>query len=162
MKKLVTLFAIFLFSRYSFGQKIAKYAGTYSYNQINPTRPFGVLEIYPESDTSLLFYIENGIGNPSGSTGDGYGRIIKKSDSAIFYQNSDIEFKMNCMLYFKFMKDKVIVKTIGNHDECGYGHGVYSDGVYYLKNRKIPGYFIFGTDTIYFGDKTLKKWYGIK
>jgi hypothetical protein len=158
MKRLLIAVSILFLFGNIFGQKTAKYAGTYSYNWTNYSRPFGFLEVYPESDTSLLFYIENGKGEPSENTGIGYGRIIKKKDSAIFYMvNRD--FFMDCKLYFKFLNGKIIIKTCGNHFDCGYGHGVYSDGTYYLKNRKIPKYFIFEKDTIYFNDKTLKKWY---
>lgn len=155
----LTYFLVLYFSVYGQNNKgTQKYAGTYSYNPVNFANPFGILLIYPESDTTLLFYIENGSGKPSEATGIVYGRIIIKHDSGIFFLDNSDEF-MNCKLYFKFFARKVRITTITGHEDCGYGHGVYSDGIYYRRSAKIPKYFIWGGDTTYFGKKTLKKWY---
>jgi hypothetical protein len=143
INKLITLLFVSLIWLQGFTQT-KKYAGTYSYGD---KRPAGYLDIYPESDSTLLFDIY--LIKLNYHIGVNAGRIIIRHDSAI-YIDEDSSKGMDCRLLFEFKSKKVIVKTMNEHDNCGYGYGVISDGIYNKKSNKVPAYFIYGEDTIYF------------
>ncbi len=128
-------------------EQTREYAGSYSYGD---TIPSGSLEIYPESDTTLLFNIS--LVNSHYHMGNNTGRIYIRHDSAI-YDNTNKYMDMNCKLLFQFKSKKVIVKTLDSREDCGYGAWVYSDGVYKKDNNKIPTYYFSPEgDTLYFRD----------
>lgn len=144
MKHTLIILLLVLFKHNASGQKTRKYAGFYSYGD---TIPSGIIDIYPESDTTLLFDIH--IINSNYHLGYTAGRIFIKHDSLIYNDTTQV----NCKLLFQFGHKSLIVKTLEGHDDCGYGYGVYSDGVYKRTNNKIPQFFYTAEgDSIYFKD----------
>lgn len=44
----------------------------------------------------------------------------------------------SCQFLFKFKSNKLIVRTIDGQYNCGFGHGVYVDGIYKRISSKNP------------------------
>src|SRR5258707_15733728 len=83
MKQLLTI-GVILFSILSYGQKprnkaskliTVKYAGTYSYGADIEKGRVGNISISPETDTTILFYVDVNRGAPSYNMGALYGRV---------------------------------------------------------------------------------------
>jgi hypothetical protein len=145
---LISLLILFCSKAYT---QTRKYAGSYFYGD---TIPQGAIDIYPESDTTLLFSIY--LINSNYHMGFNMGRIHIRKDSAIFENINPNHY--NCRLYFEFKMNALTVKTIGEHNDCGYGYGVMSDGVYHRTNDKIPEYTLTPeSDTVYFKKYSLEK-----
>jgi hypothetical protein len=145
MKPPLILILFIFFSFTAIGQQTKKFGGIYSYGD---TIPDGILYVYPESDSTLLFDIL--IVNSNYHIGNNAGRIKIKHDSAIYENFNENDF-MACRLLFKFKPKEVIIKTLNGHYDCGYGYGVFSDGIYLKQKDKIPEYYFNGEgDTLYF------------
>jgi hypothetical protein len=87
-KEIVTLLFLvsgFLFKANSQSLKTAKYAGQYSFGKNVDEGPVGSVKIYPESDTTVLFYIDICRGAPSYNLGQRYSRLKIKNGVAIFF-----------------------------------------------------------------------------
>lgn len=125
----------------------AKYGGSYSYGDNIEKGRVGYIDIYPETDSSVLFYLDLNRGAPSYNMGSEYGRLIVKDDSAIYIAGDSNA----CILSFTFFKKEIVIKSI-NNSGCGYGGGVYADGTFYKDNDLVKKYFIgHQGDTTYFG-----------
>jgi hypothetical protein len=139
--KLTTIFGLLLLSITSSGQTTTMtemYAGTYSYGDDVEKGRIGTIFIYPESDSTILFYIDLNRGAPSYNMGSLYGRVIIKNDSGIFYTKFDYAEK-GCKWIFKFSKSNLNIKVI--EDECGFGRAVYADGEFKRVSQKSLDYF---------------------
>ena len=81
-----------------------------------------------------------------------YGKVIIKKSKGVF--NASIEgYKKYCQLSFQFFNNKLIIKTINDEDDCGFGHRVFADGKYKKISTKNPAYFIDQTGAkLYFKD----------
>lgn len=130
-----------------------KYAGVYKYGDSPEKGPTGQIIIYPESDDSLLFYIDISRGAPSYNMGNLYDRVKIKSNKGIYY----VKYEENdnaCNFSFVFTGDKLTIKTVNGGNDCGFGGNVSVDGQYYkVKNAKFD-YFIDMTGEKYFFNKT--------
>lgn len=157
-----TLFILTIMSSILFGNdrilKTSKYGGTYRDIKNATNGRIGWADIYPESDTTILFYLSLNRGAPSFNMGQKYGRLTMKNNIGIYYFKNDWD-SLGCKLIFSFSKDTLTIKTPDSFDECGYGYGVYSDGVFEKHYKKIPKYFIELTgDTTYFDKVKPEKW----
>ncbi len=130
-----------------------KYAGVYSYGVSPEKGPTGQITIYPESDDSILFYIDISRGAPSYNMGNLYDRVKIKSNKGMYYVRYE-ENENPCSFSFVFTSDKLIIKTEKNGFDCGFGGNVSVDGEYYkVKNAKFD-HFIDMTGTKYFFSRT--------
>jgi hypothetical protein len=147
-------------SLYSSAQKTKKYEGIYKYNIADSLT--GFLKLYPESDSTMFFYIRNtSIASETFSWGN-YGLIIIKDNTGMYSEHSDpgLGIHWDCTLSFKFGKGQVTITTVVGHGECLYGPNISADGIYILENNVSPNYFIYAKkDTIYFNRTTLKSWH---
>jgi hypothetical protein len=133
--------------------QVAQYAGVYSYGASPEKGPTGQITIYPESDDSILFYIDISRGAPSYNMGNLYDRVTIKSNKGIYNVRYD-ENDNPCSFSFVFTSDKLTIKTENDGFDCGFGGNVSVDGVYYkVKNAKFD-HFIDMTGTTYFFNKT--------
>ena len=76
------------------------------------------------------------------------GGLIQKvllSDNLAVYSASEEYFEYRedytsapCHIVFQFRKDTIEVNQLGLDFDCGFGHGVYADGVYKLMDPKPP------------------------
>lgn len=146
--KLTLIFGLlfFLFSCYAqnmTGRKskpdTLKYSGTYGYGDINKTRT-GTVTIYPETDSTILFYIDLNRGGPSFNMGSDYGRVKIINGTGIYYIKGN-EGDKSCKWSFEFNKNNLIIKTLEHQDNCGFGYGVYVDGTFTQTSNRIIEYF---------------------
>ena len=169
MRKTYLLLAAFFFVSVSaFAQmskkemenlKTAQYAGKYSYDN-GEGYGEGEVIVYPESDSTILFYIQLQAGEPSYNMGDLCGRVTLTDGKGVFEFKSDYA-EEGCKWSMNFADNKLVIEIIDEQYECGFGYGVYADGNYNRKSNAIPEYFVDFTDTKqYFKKLKLEKWVG--
>lgn len=142
--------------------KTRKYAGEYSFGHDVEIESVGYLTVYPDSDSSILFYISLCRGEPSYSLGQGFDQaVVDKNKSSQFLSTAEGE--LGCILHFYFKSTSVRIETEANpnHEgyeyECNFGHGVYADHIYQKTSRKIPvSYMTQDGDTVEFCKSNLK------
>jgi hypothetical protein len=120
--------------------KTARYAGEYSYGKDIEKGRIGWATIYPESDSTLLFYLQLNRGAPYYNMGQLYGRIKIDNAKGVFYSNRD-SVNTGCKFSIEFKHDSLLIKTIDNEGDCGFGFGVYADGKFKRRSKAIPLFF---------------------
>ena len=90
--------------------------------------------MFPETDSTLLFYIDLNKGAPSYSMGALYARIKMQGDIGIFYKKDNYS-EEGCKWLFTFSGSTLTIKTLDGQYSCGFGHGVFGDGIF--KKKKI-------------------------
>lgn len=148
-KRILQLCLLLFFHSVTFSQ-VTKFKGTYFSGGADTEAAYGVILIYPLTDSTFLFYLEAGRGAPSYNSGSSQGlaRLITK-DSAIYNEFDSIE--GSCTLCFKRLGSAIRVTEMETINGCGYGGGVGADGTYKSTNKEIPQYFINREgDTTYF------------
>jgi hypothetical protein len=125
----------------------SKYKGIYGFDfskEVEGNQ--GLLLIYPESDTSVLFHVDVCIGAPSYNLGIETGRLIVKNDSALY---QPAEYESTCKIMFYFKDDEIKLETASGFGECGFGMNVYADATYKLVKKVTPKYYNNGENTNY-------------
>jgi hypothetical protein len=117
-----------------------KYAGTYNYGGINRKGAAGSIIIYPETDTTVLFYIDLNKGAPSFNMGSLYGRVIVNGERGTFSTRLDNENK-GCEWTLNFSKKSLNITTSFGYGDCGFGNAVYADGKFKKRSNKIIQHF---------------------
>jgi hypothetical protein len=125
----------------------SKYLGIYGFNfskEVEGNQ--GLLLIYPESDTSVLFHFNVCIGAPSYNLGIETGRLVVKNDSALY---QPAEYESTCKIMFYFKENEIQIETARGFGECGFGMNVYADATYKLEKKVTPKYYNNGENTNY-------------
>jgi len=136
----------------------AKYAGYYSFGHDVEKGAVGSFTAYPETDSTLLFYLDICRGAPSYNLGQLFDRLVIRGDSALYFTKEDYNEK-GCKLKLYFKGDQLTIKTVEGFEECPFGGNVYADNTYYRNRENIPEYFINGEgDTIVFKNMTPEKY----
>ncbi len=154
------LVLLFLMIKTAYGQDLG-YGGTYSYGTTPENGRTGVIYVYPNSDSTLLFYLELNRGAPSYNSGAIVGQMniesLGKANFTMIKENENI----NCSMNFRFTNDSLYIRTNDQADDCGYGHAIYSKGDFKRTNKEIPKFF-FDRDEgkTCFKDLNWKKWWG--
>lgn len=129
--------------------------GVYSFGTNPEVEAVGTVMIYPESDSTFLFYIDFNRGAPSYNMAmiDGRGKIV--GDTGIYYNEFPDEVEA-CKIKFYFKKDFVQIEN--EERNCGFGANCVIDHVY--DRRGVTPEFYVGPegDTVYFSNlsKALK------
>ena len=118
-----------------------KFVGTYSFSNNECENGCGSLLINPESDNSLIFYLEVNRGAPNYNSGSLMGKLFISNQNTYEYTSNEFG---SCGLTFKLDDNFISIKTIDNRNDCGFGNNVSADGVYKLLNNYIPEYYING------------------
>ena len=139
MKKSFVLICL-LFTLHGFTQKTKQYQGQYSYGDDIEKGRIGNIIIYPETDSTFLFYLDANRGAPSYNMGLLYGSVTLKENTGIYSMNFANE-KRGCKLSFQFSKNKLTIATIDTENHCLMGKGVYADGAFKRKNNQLIEYF---------------------
>ena len=84
----------------------------------------GNISVFPETDTTILFYVDVNQGAPSYNMGELYGRVKIIDGRGTFYIKLDSSDK-GCKWGFKFSKSMLSLKTIGDYFDCGFGNAVF-------------------------------------
>ena len=153
MNKAIQLF-FFLFSLFSslaFGQSV-KYAGKYLFGTSPEEGATGLASIHPDTDSTLLIYLELSRGAPNYHSGALIGKLDINTPGQATYINIDKKNFLNCHLEFTFKNKKLSISTKEGFDDCGFGYGVFADAEYKKKRHKKPLFFI---DRV--GEKTFFK-----
>ncbi len=140
----IILLIIFLTSVY-FGlcQKTAnpvktkKYGGIFRYGSDVEKDRVGQITIFPETDSTVLFYFESNRGRPSYNIGSLYGRVKLAQDTGVFFQKIYSDDK-GCKFSFKFTNGQLTLTSMDGFDDCGFGHGVYAHGTYKKTSKIVP------------------------
>ena len=130
--------------------KSSIFAGKYSYGKDIEKGRVGFVTVYPETDSTILFYLDVNRGAPSYNMGALYGRIKLQGSKGMYSSMLD-SLEMGCEFTVEFKSDSLIIKTSEKKDDCGLGYGVYADGRFKRKSSSTPEYFIDATgDKVYF------------
>jgi hypothetical protein len=124
----------------SSGTLTAKYAGHYSFGSDLESGSMGNISIYPETDTTILFYVELNRGAPSYNSGTLYGRVAIRYGTGTFYTESQYS-DDGCKWIFDFTANNLTIRTIDDQYACGFGHGVFIDGIFNKQATKAIDYF---------------------
>jgi hypothetical protein len=77
----------------------------------------------------------------------------RRNAKATFYSKEDYE-KKGCKWKISINGRILIIKTLDQCDECGFGANVYADNQYARKKWEIPGYFVDGHNRKIYFNKT--------
>lgn len=115
--------------------KTSKYAGLYAYGKNVEKEKVGTIIIYPDSDSTVLFYFESNTGPSSFTMGEYYGRVKIFNGIGTFTMKQDNSEK-GCQWKFVFSKKAVFIQTVNDQNNCGFPAGISTDGNY---DRQIKG-----------------------
>lgn len=132
--------------------KTKKYAGIYSFGDNIEKGAVGSVIVYPETDTTILFFVEVCRGAPSYNLGQLYDRLKIEDGKGIY--NSNIFGDKGCKWEITIDTEELTIKTIDGCDECGFGHAVYADHSYKRKDNLIHDYFTDGSGQKIYFNKT--------
>ena len=155
--KNVVLILFFISPLFCFGQvstllPTSKHGGIYSWKSKITEDRGGVVYVYPETSSTILFYMGLDGGAPSYNSGVLDGRINISNGTGVF---NDADYP-DCKFEFRFVEDKLIVKTLEDKNDCLFGSGVGADGEIKMESSKIPEYFDRYEERIYFKDLVKK------
>lgn len=130
----------------------AKYAGIYKFGKHNSKKRCGEVYIYPESDSTILFYFNVNKGEPSYNMAMLADRLVIKDGRGVYIDKSEYN-NTYCMLEFIFDDKSLTIIEDEEHHECDFGFAVYLNDKFTLKSKKIPEYYLNVTnDKVYFKD----------
>lgn len=141
----------------------ARFAGTYMFGSAlysdseNPTEhigPGGKLLLYPETDSTMLFYVEVNRGAPTNNTGTMFGKLALTNNKSVHIINGPTGLPA-CKLSFQIEKKFVDIRTLENLGDCGFQVGVTADNRFFRYSGEIPEYYEVDGKKIYF-EKTEK------
>jgi hypothetical protein len=128
-----------------------KYSGNYSYGDNAEKGSVGSVIVFPETDSTILFFIDVCRGAPSYNLGQLYSRIKIQNGQGIYYNKSDY---YNCKWQITLVDKTLTIKTLDNCYKCSFGGNVIADGIYKRKNKSKPKFFIDGHGHKIFFSKT--------
>lgn len=133
----------------------SKYAGYYSYSEDNGGS--GEVDVYPETDTTILFYMSLYSGMPRYNLGQLYGRVKIVNDTGTYF---DSRYDIGCKFGFKFSPVDLITKIVNKQDICGLGHAVSPEGSFKRETNKSEGFFeTLESDTVFFKETSPEDYY---
>ena len=113
-----------------------QYAGIYDDINMKKYGGFATITVYPETDDTILFYIKLQKGPPSYNMGSLIGRARIDNGVATFILD-----EYDCRWSMTFTKSSLIIRTLQEKYDCGFGGGVIADGTYKRISSKIVHYF---------------------
>ena len=136
MGRLINILTLVCFSILSFGQQkilsTSRLAGTFSFSLGND-KASGTVLVYPETDNTILFYVDLNRGAPSYNMGSLFGRLKIEDDKGTFETQDK-----GCRWTMKFLNNTLTIATIEKSYDCGFGYGVTVDETYKRKSTRVP------------------------
>lgn len=134
-----------LFSQNKGKIQTRKCAGTYQYGTKPENGPVGTISIFPESDSTVLFYLFVNLGKESFNHGMLIGFLEVSKDSANYFEKHNDAGKDQIYAWsIHFFEDRVVITTQDSFDDCGFGGSVSVDGTFFRTSRKIPKTYLNG------------------
>ena len=126
------------------------YAGIYKFGENVEEESVGSMTIYPETDSTVLFYIDICRGAPAYNMGQLYDRLKIENGKGIYFTN-DFDEEKGCKWQIIINDKTLIITTISDCYFCGFGNGVIVDNIYNKKSDLKPEFFTDGHgDKIFF------------
>lgn len=119
------------------GPLTAKYAGEYSWGDDQREAAGGTLTVYPESDSTVLFYVDVCNGAPAYHLAQLLGRASLKGNVARHFSQQDYD-EHGCQLKITFSPSAAVVESVPGFEDCDFGQGVGADGTYKRVSHAIP------------------------
>jgi hypothetical protein len=109
-------------------------SGTYRTDRPNGAGCFikVILEPFTMPFDNISFELLCNLGAPSYNSGYTMSTVLMADNLAVFSHND------KCSIVLEFREDELKVTQIGRDFDCGFGHGIYADGIYSLVNLKPP------------------------
>jgi len=126
-------------------------AGEYRWGNQAGDQPGGLLWVYPESDSTVLFYVDANDGPPTYHLAQVLGRAHLRGSAGTYIAQADGDSR-GCRLRFHFAPAAVEVATVpGFTDDCYFGGNFTPDETYRRVSARVPTYVVDGAnDTLHF------------
>ena len=152
MKNVILIFSL-LIILVSCGQttelsSTSKLGGVYNLKLNEGEDRGGMVYVYPETDSTILFFMDLNAGAPSYNSGQIDGRIEINTGTGVF---NDADFP-DCKFKFSFIKDKLTVETVEDKYDCPFGNRVSADGEFKRESSINPEFYEIGGEKVYFKD----------
>lgn len=134
----------------------AKYAGIYSFGTDVEKGAVGSFTSYPESDSTILFFLDVCRGAPSYNQGQLFGRLVIQNNNALYFSKQPYD-SNGCKLKIQFKGNELTIESVEGFDECSFGGNVSADNTYHRSDSSIPKYFLNEGDTVVFKNITPEK-----
>ncbi|UOQ53405.1 hypothetical protein [Hymenobacter cellulosivorans] len=127
------------------------YAGEYRWGAAAAEEAGGILTVYPESDSTVLFQLDANDGAPAYHLINVLGRATLRGKTA-YYSAKAPEDEHGCRLRIAFTPAGATVASVpGYTQDCLFGGNLTADGTYRRVSQRVPAYVISGEgDTLYF------------
>lgn len=112
----------------------ASYAGEYNWGDTTREQAGGTLTVYPESDSTVLFFLDVSNGPPAFHLGQLYQRAVVRQGVGRCAFQADYD-PTGCRLRLRFSPQAVVIETEPGYAECGFGNGVSADETYRRRRR---------------------------
>jgi len=120
--------------------RTATYAGEYNWGDPKREQAGGTLLVYPESDSTVLVYLDISNGPPAFHVGQLYRRVAVRQGVGYCAFREEYD-SLGCQLRLVFTPQSVVITTEKGHGECGFGQGVWADETYRRTSAAVPQQF---------------------
>ena|GEM_PF-1949029 len=121
----------------------AAYAGEYNWGDTTREQAGGTLTVYPESDSTVLFFLDVSNGPPAFSLAQLYQRAVVRQGVGRCAFQADYD-STGCRLRLRFSPREVVIETEPGYGECGFGNGASADETYRRSGSAAPQQFTDG------------------
>ena len=115
----------------------SSYCGIYDDPAYKKSGGEAKITVYQESENSIMFYINIQKGPPSYNMGSLFGKVSVDNGTAVYTSQ-----EYDCKWSMTFTKNSLIIRTLQNKEDCGFGNAVYAEGTYKKVSSKNANYFI--------------------
>lgn len=122
---------------YMFGSAIHEDADEDAHDYVGPG---GTVILYPETDSTMLFFLQVEKGEPANATGRLAGKITLKSNKGFFALNNQQGIPV-CKLSFQIEKKFLDIRTMEGLGDCGFGPGVKADNRFFRYSGEIRDHY---------------------
>lgn len=128
-----------------------RYAGEYRWRDTDNKEMGGMLTVYPESDSTILFNLQANGGAPGYNMANAFGRAHLRGDTATYFGKAP-EDEHGCRLKIGFSSAAAKVLMVsGPENDCFFGGSFTPEGTYQRTSRTVPQYTTDDTgDTLHF------------
>ena len=116
----------------------ARYAGEYRWREAENQEVGGILTVYPESDSTILFQVDANDGPPAYHLANIFGRAHLRGDTATYFGKAP-EDEHGCRLKIGFSPTAAVLLLVsGTENDCYFGGNFTPEGTYRRTSRAIP------------------------